>query len=133
MPRIAINSMSVNSIIAFRKGAKRRKLSGRKPEDNHFLETEPSTLENQICDIEEIISSYKENCVYASSYESSAGKDDESTENKKMKGLLSLAESRLSLKASYAKLGALFGFGVIYVVTLFLQRDVQSAYGIETR
>ncbi len=132
MSRIAINSMSVNSIIASRKGAKRSKLSGRKPADNQFLEAEPSTLQNQICDIEEIISRYKENCVYASSYESSAGKD-ESNENKKMKGLLSLAESRLSLKASYAKLGALFGFGVIYVVTLFLQRDVQSAYGIETR
>ncbi len=132
MPRIAINSMSVNSIIASRKGVKRKK-SGRKAEESQFLEAEPSTLENQICDIEEIISRYKENCVYATSYENNGGKEDESIENKKMKGLLALAESRLSLKASYAKLGALFGFGVIYVLTLFLQRDVQSAYGIETR
>eukprot|EP00291_Cryptomonas_curvata_P001420 CAMPEP_0172199636 /NCGR_PEP_ID=MMETSP1050-20130122/28808_1 /TAXON_ID=233186 /ORGANISM="Cryptomonas curvata, Strain CCAP979/52" /LENGTH=341 /DNA_ID=CAMNT_0012876701 /DNA_START=10 /DNA_END=1032 /DNA_ORIENTATION=+ len=123
--------MSVNSIIASRKGAKRKK-SGRAVEASQFLEAEPSTLENQICDIEEIISRYKENCVYATSYKSGAAKEDESIENKKLQGLLSLAESRLSLKASYVKLGALFGFGVIYVLTLFLQRDVQSAYGIET-
>ncbi len=132
MPRLAINTMSVNSIIASRKGGKRKK-SARGNEENQILGAEPSTLENQICDIEEIISRYKDNCVYATSYESSADKDDESTEDKKMRGLLALAESRLSLKASYAKLGALFVFGVIYVLTLFLQRDVQSAYGIETR
>ena len=132
MPRIAINSMSVNSIIASRKGVKRKK-SLRTDGTSQIFEAEPSTLENQICDIEEIISRYKENCVYAVSYENSAAKEDESIENKKMHGLLALAESRLSLKASYAKLGALFGFGVIYVLTLFLQRDVQSAYGIETR
>jgi hypothetical protein len=124
--------MSVNSIIASRKGAKRKK-SEQTVEAKRFLAAEPTTIENQICGIEEIISRYKENCVYATSFESSAQKDDESNENNKIKGLLTLAESRIKLKASYAKLGALCVFGVIYVLTLFSQRDVQSAYGIETR
>ncbi len=124
--------MSTNSIKASRTIWKRKRF-GRKVEEPQFVEAAPATLENQIYDIEQIISRYKEKCKYAASYDNNSAKEDESIENKKMKGLLALAESRLSLKASYAKLGALLGFGVIYVVTLFLQRDVQSAYGIETR
>jgi hypothetical protein len=131
MPRFAINSMSVNSIIARRKGEKRKKTE-RAVESSQFI-AGPYTLQNQICDIEETISLHKKNCAYAASYKSSAAKVDASNETRKLKGLLTLAESRLSLKASYAKLGALFCFGVLYVLTLFLQRDVQSAYGIETR
>jgi hypothetical protein len=131
MRRLAINSMSVNSILASRKGRK-KKPNGPRSGRGQGLDVEPSTLENQIRDLEDIIARRKGNCEYSASLENS-DKGDKSDEFEKLKGLLTLAESSLSLKASYGKLLALTGFGVIYVVTLFLQRDVSSAYGIETR
>ena len=88
-----------------------------------------SELETQIREIETIRSQYKEQCKFATENISS----DLTDQHQKLEGLLSCVEVHLELKTSYYRLGALVAFALIYVTTLFLQRDVSASFAVESR
>ncbi len=132
--RVTTNGMAVSSVLASQK-KKRRKGSGVQYVGHHRrIPENTSQIECSIADIDEIIQKYESECMFAESHHAQDEKGSPMpVEYAAMQGLLKLAESRLNLKSSYWKLGCIAVFGIIYVLTLFLQRDVESAFGIETR
>eukprot|EP00960_Hanusia_phi_P072159 767716-Hanusia_phi.AAC.2 len=106
---------------------KRRKAKPQDAQDEPLLVEDKAAFRERVLAIQDVLEDIESKILFNPSE-----KDPETTKEYMIDGLIDMAEAKISRTNSYKKLLGTTTFFIIYIVLLFMQRDYEACYAIES-